>query len=245
LNPPHDAPDADPAVHDRLNPPLIDESFVAFSASPERMDSLWRQGWRHFGPQFARYSYRRWKDRILGVRPLRINLQRFVPSKSQRRILRRNQDLEMTIQPAVLDDERYQLFEIHKRRFETQVPDSLENFLGPDLEFYPCALVEITARLEGRLIAASYLDLGLRSVYSVYGMFCPTQANRSLGIATMLWEIAYAQQRGVRHYYLGYVFCEPSVLDYKKQFRGLQAFDWRRRWRPIARSMGHGHGARS
>jgi leucyl-tRNA---protein transferase len=226
------------ALSDRLNPPLVDESFVAFSAAPERMDALWRQGWRHFGPQFARYSYRRWKDRILGVRPLRINLRRFVPSKSQRRVLRRNRDLAMAIGPAVLDEERHRLFEIHKRRFETQVPDSLENFLGPDLDCYPCDLVEITARLDGRLIAASYLDLGRRSVYSVYGMFCPKQASRSLGIATMLWEMAYAQQRGVRYYYLGYVFCEPSVLDYKKQFRGLQAFDWRGRWRPIARDTG-------
>ncbi|MBN2506912.1 MAG: arginine-tRNA-protein transferase [Verrucomicrobia bacterium] len=222
---------------------MVDESFVAFSVSPRRLDVLWRRGWRHFGPQFARYSYRRWYHRVLPVRPLRIHLERCVLSRSHRRILRRNRDLDVAIRSPVIDEERRQLFEEHKARFATQVPDSLDNFLGPALEVYPCELMEVSARLDNRLVAASYLDVGWCSVYSVYGMFSLAEARRSLGIATMLWEMAYARERGARYYYLGYIFGAPSVLDYKKQFTGLQAYDWRQRWRPVTRRIGVGNQA--
>ncbi len=228
---------SDKSVWVKNAPPVIDEAFVDFSVAPQRMDALWRQGWRHFGPRFARYSFRHWRGGIQAVLPLRIVLDRFTPSKSQRRILRRNEDLQWTIQPAVLNEERHQLFDLHKRRFQTHRPESLDNFLGPHLELYPCELIEFSARFDGRLVAASYLDVGKRSVYSVYGMFCPTQARRSLGICTILWEMAYARARGCRYYYLGYVFGEPSVLDYKRQFAGLQGFNWRQRWRPLRRKQ--------
>ena len=46
----------------------------------------------------------------------------------------------------------------------------------------------------------------------------------------MLLEIEFAQQLGCRYYYPGYAFREPSHYDYKKQFSGLEIYDWAGRW---------------
>ena len=128
------------------------------------------------------------------------------------------------------------MFERHRRRFRENIPPSLEAFLGPAPGVTPCPMIEVAAYLGGRLVAASYLDLGREGVSSVYGMFDPTCARRSLGIATMLWELEFLRGRGGRYYYPGYAYHSPSSLDYKKQFAGLEWYDWRGHWLPLARA---------
>src|SRR5919107_4039581 len=77
-----------------------EEYFLCWSAAPGRMDELWAEGWRHFGPIFFRY--RRWPycGRSLTITPLRLDLARFEPSRSQRRVSARNRDLSVEVRPT-------------------------------------------------------------------------------------------------------------------------------------------------
>jgi arginyl-tRNA--protein-N-Asp/Glu arginylyltransferase len=217
-----------------LPPLLVEESFTHEGAPPEMMDSLWAAGWRHFGAQFYRYSLHADGERFRLVQPLRVSLAQFTPSASQRRILRRNADVEVRFQPPTLDAVRHALFEQHKRRFTENVPPNLEAFLGPEPGKIPSAMVEVSAWLDGRLAAVSYLDLGREGASSVYGVFDPELTRRSLGIATMLWELDHARKHGCRYYYPGYAYHSPSSMDYKKQFAGTEWYDWRGHWLPLA-----------
>lgn len=207
--------------------PLLDEGFFSWRVTPAEMDSLWAQGWRHFGPMFYRYARANQGGQILDVRPLRLPLSLYLPTRSQRRILRRNADATVQIRPTVLDDTRRRLFQAHKARFRDNVPDALEDFLGPEPSRGPCLNVEISIHVQGRLVAASYLDVGSRAVSSVYAFFDPAESRRSLGIFTMLQEIAWARSRNCQYYYPGYAYAQPSHYDYKKQFHGLEVYDWR------------------
>jgi arginine-tRNA-protein transferase len=194
------------------------------------MDALWEEGWRHFGPVFFRYTAVERDTAAYHVQPLRIRLDRFEFSKSQRRILRKNSDLALRIGPSVIDDQRRRLFDAHKSRFKENVPDSLEDFLGWLPASHPCHNIEVGLYAGKRLLAASYLDLGRTAVSSVYGIFDPAQGQRSLGICTMLHEIEYARDNGYTHYYPGYAFHEASVYDYKKRFCALEWYDWNGHW---------------
>lgn len=227
-------------VQDAATPfPLVWDSFERAYAAPGQMDELWNQGWRHFGRQFFRHSLHLGEARFNWVQPIRVDLTQFIPARSQRRILHRNADLEVVIGPARLDAERHALFARHRTRFTENVPDSLTDFLGPDLRRYPCELVEVSARLAGQLVAASYLDLGVTCGSGVYAIFDPAHSRRSLGVATLLWEMEFARSRGCRHYHPGYAFHEPSEMDYKKQFAGSEWFDWQGHWRPLPRLSAH------
>jgi arginine-tRNA-protein transferase len=201
------------------------------------MDRLWAKGWRHFGPLFYRYAQAQHGGALMDVRPLRIDLGRFRLSKSQRRVWRRNQDLSISIQPTRLDDTRRALFHRHKQRFTENVPDAIEDFLGADASPGPCDNVEVSVFSGSKLVAASYLDLGRAAVSSIYAFFDPEASARSLGIFTMLVEIDFAMNRGCRHYYPGYAYRQPSHYDYKKQFHGLESFDWQR-WSAMERWTG-------
>lgn len=210
-----------------------EEYFVCWHAAPEEMDAWWAEGWRHFGALFFRYR-RAWPGgRTCTVVPLRVAVERFAPSRSQRRVIARNRDARVTIGETVFTDELEEMFERHKTRFRSDVPESLSSFLSLAPGRVPCPNETIAVRVGGRLVAASFLDVGRRSTSAVYAMFDPEESRRSLGVFTMLEALRHTRETGRSHYYPGYACREPSVYDYKKNFAGLEAFDWRGNWRPL------------
>lgn len=209
---------------------LINEEFYADQLLPEQMDSLWANGWRHFGTHFFRYNVGLLIDDVRFVLPLRIRLKNFTFSKSQRRVLRRNQDLQVAIGPIVIDNATQDLFHRHKTRFSHGVPDSVFNFISRQPESAPCESKEVRVTQGGELLAVSYFDVGSNSTSGIYAMFEPTITDRSLSIFTMLKEIEYSIETGREFYYQGYAYQGPSFYDYKKRFRGTEAFDWYDQW---------------
>lgn len=209
----------------------INEVFEAPRVTPHQLDLLLAQGWRHFGTYFFRYSLGLYQSEIRLVIPLRIRLNHFSLSKSQRRVLARNSDVSFEVRPIEITDETAELFDRHKQRFAFGVPDSIYDFLSEEPASVPGEALEVNVRLNGRLAAVSYFDVGENAISAVYGMFDPDLARRSLGIFTMLVEIEYARQRGKQFYYQGYSYEGPSFYDYKKRFRGTEAFDWRGKWK--------------
>jgi leucyl-tRNA---protein transferase len=208
--------------------PFINETFSAREVPPHIMDALWSMGWRHFGPVFFRYSITLSNPAAPDlIQPLRLNLQHFQLSKSQRRILRRNTDADLRIGPAIVDAEREDLFFRHRARFTDNIPDSLHDFIPSPLPAsLPCQCLSVEMRLDGRLLAVSYLDVGLSAVSSVYAMFDPSIASRSPGILTLLAEIEWARQARKSFLYPGYATAGPGIYDYKKSLRPLEYFHW-------------------
>lgn len=215
--------------------PVFDDAFICDSVPAEVMDQVWAAGWRHFGRYFFRYSTQQARDGGLQtITPLRIDLASTTFSKSQRRVLNKNADLRTEVVPARIDGELRALFQRHKQRFTHNIPDTLENFLGPDPAHGPCECRMLRVFEETKLIAASFFDVGRQSASSVYAMFEPEHSSRSLGIFTMLLEIQHCREAGLRWLYSGYATKEPSVYDYKKQFRGTESLEWGSgEWRPL------------
>ncbi|MEO8042711.1 MAG: GNAT family N-acetyltransferase [Acidobacteriota bacterium] len=206
---------------------FINEEFYADKITPLQLDLLLADGWRHFGTQFFRYSLGIYESDIRRVIPLRIRLTDFSSSKSQRRVLRQNWDASIEIRPIEVTDESTALFEKHKQRFKSGVPDSIYDFVSTPM---PCEALEINVRIGQRLVATSYFDVGERTVSAIYGMFDPEFSSRSLGIFTMLKEIEFAIERGKELYYQGYSYEGESFYDYKKRFRGIESYDWNGKW---------------
>jgi arginyl-tRNA--protein-N-Asp/Glu arginylyltransferase len=206
-------------------PPIIFEQTLLSEATPGVMDFLWAKGWRHFGREFFRYSISFDDDGQRVIQPLRLDLAKFELSKSQRRVLRKNADLSVKFVPASLHDEVCDMFQRHKSRFVTNIPDHLSNFLGDEPGMLiPCH--ECQVWLHDRLIAASFLEASNTAGSGVYGVFEPEFSERSLGVFTMLSEIQWCQEQGLRYYYSGYATREPSHYDYKKKFSCLEIYDW-------------------
>lgn len=212
---------------------FINEEFQAEKVSPDGIDTLWADGWRHFGDHFFRYSVGIHDFDVRIVMPLRIRLKDFSLTKSQRRVLNRNRDVTCKFRPINVTPAVNRLFDRHKTRFTSGVPASIIDFLGPSPEAMPVEALELAVFHADVLIAASYLDIGKTAVSGIYGMFEPTAERRSLGTFTLLKEIEFAIERGKDFYYLGYAYKGNSFYDYKKRFRGTEVFDWNGKWMPF------------
>jgi len=190
------------------------------------MDALWAEGWRHFGVYFFRYSY-------LGrhtLLPLRVRLAHHALSRSQRRVLNKNRDLHVRLQPAYVDAQVEALFAKHKTRFRRNVPERIYNFISHCPARIPCRSHSLTLHHQGRLVGISYLDEGAQATSSVYQCFDPAYAKRSPGILMIVYSILLSQAWGKDFYYPGYAYQEPSEYDYKKRLGALEYFDWKGQW---------------
>lgn len=223
-----------------MSTPTLSEYFHATAVAPAQMDALWAQGWRHFGDYFFRYNRTVMDGTLQEIIALRTDLHSTQMSKSQRRIWRRNRDLQVQVRPAHISAEKIALFEQHKERFVENVPSALAGFLGdqPNGVPCPCAEVAVYDPHENRLLAVSFLDVGQTAVSSIYALFDPTENQRGLGLYTMLLEMVWAKRQGKKWYYTGYTTIAPSRYDYKKAFHGLHAYDFANPWRPFPRFGG-------
>lgn len=216
--------------------PILEE-FEAARVSPRELDALLAAGWRHFGERFFRYNFALHEGALCGVMALRVRLADFVPSKSERRVLRRNAELATRIVAARHGAEYDALFARHRERFADNVPDSLRDFLAARPELGPGETVAVEVRAAGELVAVSFLDLGAESGSSVYAMFDPEWSRRSLGILTLLREIEHLRALGKSHHYLGYAYTVVSVYDYKKRVPAVEAYDWGHGWQALPRDF--------
>ncbi len=216
-------------MHD-LHTAFIDEEFYAEAISGTKMDKLLANGWRHFGKHFFRYNLGAYDFEVRPVIPLRIRLANFSPSKSQRRVLRKNSDLRTVIRPIEITAETEALFERHKLRFRTGTPDSIYDFVSPEPEKKPCEALEICVYENENLLAVSFLDNAETASSGIYAIFDPEASSRSLGIFTILKEIEFSIESGKLFYYQGYCYEGESFYDYKKRFRAVEQYDWNGNW---------------
>jgi arginyl-tRNA--protein-N-Asp/Glu arginylyltransferase len=164
--------------------------------------------------------------------PIRVPTDRFIPSKSQRRVVRRNADLTITTGPAVATDENYDLY----RRYQSARHDREPGEDGPDafrsfLYDSPVDTVEFQYRIaDGRLIAVGITDVCRLSLSSVYFYFDPAESGRSLGTFGVVTEIEWARTRGVPAYYLGYFVKSCAKMKYKSNFQPFALLNLQGKW---------------
>lgn len=155
--------------------------------------------------------------------PLRVPVATFEPSRSQRRAMRRNRDVQTNVAMPVFSAEKLQMYRRylahqHPRRPDDPTPEATAEDFRRSLYTEVVTTVEVTYRLGERLIAASLLDVSPRSLSAVYHYYDPDHAQRSLGVFSALTEIELARKVSVPHYYLGYWIAEAPTMSYKANF---------------------------
>ena len=166
---------------------------------------------------------------------IRIPVARFTPTKSQRRCLKRNGDLQVIHGSPKLTAEKCDLYEkyLALRHLNTSVvgADALESFL------YDSPLKE-TLEFEyrdtsGRLLAVAICDACPTAFSSVYCFYDPEQSKRGMGTFAAIYEIQFAAARGVPHYYLGYWVKACAAMSYKANFAPSQILGTDGVWRDL------------
>ncbi|HMX41241.1 MAG TPA: GNAT family N-acetyltransferase [Saprospiraceae bacterium] len=213
----------------RYREDIVDESVMMQPMHPSLFDDYLAEGWRLLGYTIIRHSVSMHRGLMCGTVPLRIRLQDFSFTKSQRVLLRRNAQLCTQIAPIRLTEEKHALFLRHAERFQERRPSTLSTFLTDRSAREPVPGFEMDLRLAGRSepIGHSFFHLGWHSMCGTYCFFDPDYGRLSPGLYLMLREIEHALSLGLEYYYPGYCYDVPSYFDYKLNFNNLEIMDWR------------------
>lgn len=213
------------------------EKNTPFVLSPESLDWYLGKGWYRMGANIFTTHFLFFQQQAFSAIWIRIDLKDFRFSKRQRKLMRRNAKLfTVASGPRVIDRERNDLYRRYAADFDGRlsptISDSLEDYEGTDSVFNTW---ETTVRetVSGQLVGVSYFDLGDEAAASILGVYDPKLKSFSLGYYTMLLEIAFCLERGMRYYYPGYVVPGYQRFDYKLRLGPSEYFDIRTdSWRP-------------
>ena len=171
--------------------------------------------------------------------PIRVPVEQFAPSKSQRRVIRHNRDLVITVGPPQATAEKWQLYDRYQREWHdgAQAGDPLAfiNFLYRS----PVESLEFEYRDPrgagglGKIVGIGLCDVTPQSVSSVYYYFDPEESGRSPGTFSALYEILWAKSMKLAHWYAGYYIPGCARMNYKSRFHPAEILSTDGVWRPF------------
>jgi arginine-tRNA-protein transferase len=204
-------------------------------------DSLSKQGFR----RSQNVLYRPSCAECSACLSARIRIADFTPSRTQRRIRRRNVDLSRNATSPWATEDQYALF----RRY-LDARHATGGMADMDI-FEFAAMIEETpirsrvieynrtdAEGSASLAAVCLTDIfddGLSMVYSFYD---PDLSARSLGTHLVLDHVEIAREAGLPYVYLGYWVPGSRKMGYKAGFSGLEIYKGGR-WQDIGNPADH------
>lgn len=209
-----------PYIEGRVERKLVTELFGR--GAPALYNELSRAGFR----RSHGLAYRPACTGCGGCVPVRIPVDSFSESRSQRRIRNANRDLAAAASVARADGEQFRLFQRYQRSRHAESDMAAMTFgdYRAMIEDSPLPTLLVTLRdnsgdLAGACLA-DLLDDGLSAVYSFYD---PAAPKRGLGTLLVMGLVDEARRRGLPYVYLGYWIGASAKMAYKARFRPLEA----------------------
>ncbi len=150
--------------------------------------------------------------------PIRLHPRVFKPNRNQKRVWKKNRDIDVTmglIRPTVENMELCDRFLKERYPYEGNTAEAYYAgfFLNKITSTY-----EIRYRLKGKLIGNGIIDIGKNWLNAVYFYFDQEESKRSPGIYNILTMINFCLNKDIEYLYLGYNIDEISSMNYKKNF---------------------------
>lgn len=193
---------------------------ILLGISASDYEDLLSRGWRRFGVEFFRPAC----AACVECRSLRLRLPDFKPSRSQRRALKANDDIDVVVARPTATRAHVQLYNAYHQDMADckqwpfrahNIKSYYENFIIGEWDFAR----ELQYYVDGRLVGVALADVTPNALTSIYFYHHPAWRPKSPGVFSILQQVAYAKQLGLTYQYLGYWVPGSRSMDYKAQYR--------------------------
>lgn len=160
----------------------------------------------------------------------------FKPSKSQKRVLKKNTHLERRVTSPWATEEQYDLFRryLDSRHADGGMADMDVFEFAAMIEETPIRsrVIEYIDTTTKALVAVCLTDVLQDGLSMVYSFFDPEYESSSLGTFIILDHVEIARAGDLPYVYLGYWVPGSPKMDYKAKFSALQIYK-QNEWTPI------------
>ncbi len=208
--------------HQTMHYKIIDD------CSKDYCSELIERGWRRFGNMFFRPVCRE----CTACESLKIDVENYKFSKSERRVIRKNSDLHNTIQRPTMTQDHLDLFTLYHdymnehRGWETQAINAKNYYISFVYGHHNYGY-EVLYFDQEKLIGVDLIDILPNGISSIYFYYHPDYTQRSLGKYSLYRQIIMAQQHQLPWIYLGYYVKGCQSLEYKIQYAPLHQLEGR------------------
>ncbi|MEW9918672.1 arginyltransferase [Marimonas sp. MJW-29] len=216
------APQPCPYLEGRLERKL----FTALQGenATELNDSLSAQGFR----RSQNVLYRPSCAECASCLSARIDVAAFEPSRSQRRIIKRNRRLERRATSPWATEDQYELFRryLDSRHADGGMADMDVFEFAAMIEETPIRsrVIEYMDRDKRELVGVCLTDVLGDGVSMVYSFYAPDRPKDGLGNYMILDHVEIARSAGLPYVYLGYWVPGSQKMGYKAKFSGLEVY---------------------
>jgi len=187
---------------------------------------LLERGWRRHG----RMLFRPQCPTCRQCRGLRVPVATFQPTKSQRRTLNKNPDIEVRLSPATVSPAHVDLYNAYHadmaaRRGWPGTPTTLDDYAESFLAGgYPFAF-ELQYFRSEKLVGVGLVDILPLGLSSVYFYHAPEWRPQAPGVFSVMCEFDLCRERGIPYLYLGYWIEQCPSMAYKSGYGPHEILD--------------------
>ncbi len=188
---------------------------------------LMTQGFRRSGDQ----SYRPHCINCKACQSIRILVNDFKPSKSQKRVIKRNKTLIIR-KSSRLKNSYYALFETYINTLHqdgSMYPASFEqyqSFLNSSLteQLFIESWLPASETHPEKLLCVAVTDVLSNALSAVYTFYHPDYNRNSLGVFSILSQVKLSKEMALPYLYLGYQIDDCQKMNYKNKYLPFERF---------------------
>jgi len=158
--------------------------------------------------------------------PTRVAVEQFIPTKNQKRCLKKNRQTSVVVKPAQLEQAHFDMYlryQKHKHGdggMADSSPEDYINFLASSW----CNTLFVEFSIDGELAAVAIVDQLENALSAVYTFYEPKFSSYSLGNYAVLWQIQHAKEMQLEFVYMGFWITDCRKMSYKTQYQPIQGF---------------------
>lgn len=187
--------------------------------TPDEYASLLARGYRRFGWQVFRPACMKCEK----CRSVRVLVRDFTPNASERRILRKNENIRAELYPLFVSREHIELYNVY-HRFMTEHRGwplrqaSVESYCHEFLSGVAHVGRQWLYFERDKLVGVALMDEVPGAISLVYCFYDPGWRARSPGTFSILNQLLYSKASNLDYAYLGYWIESSPSVSYKGRF---------------------------
>ena len=191
--------------------------------SPKEYQGLLEHGWRRFG----KLHFTPICEGCNECRSIRICIDEFNFSKSQKRVLKKNKNTKVIIQQPTCTEAHLELYnKYHKKMNEKKAwkfkPIEERHYIGSYVDGYSGFGYEFLYYVDDKLVGVALVDILSSAMSAIYCFYDHDYKDLSIGQFSVLTQIKIAKHHHIPYIYLGYWMKDHYSMGYKEKY---QPFD--------------------